>query len=115
MERDVLERMRLRLEARSGELKASIAAGEKADVPIAPDESLGRLTRMDAMQSGQMAAALVGRNREELSRIERALERLRRGQYGICSRCGEDIAEARLQAVPDAPMCRDCADRPTRR
>jgi DnaK suppressor protein len=115
MRQDVLDQIRLRLEARSGDLKAAIAAGEKADVPIAPDKSLGRLTRMDALQSQQMTAALVQRNREELARVERALERLRSGDYGICGRCGEEIAEARLQAVPDAIVCRECAERPARR
>lgn len=115
MRSEGLERMRLRLEARRGELKAAIAAGERADVPIAPDKSLGRLTRMDALQSQQMAAALIQRSREELARVERALTRLRRGEYGICSRCREEIAEARLQAVPDAIVCRDCAERAAQR
>jgi DnaK suppressor protein len=115
MRSDALEQIRLRLEARRGELKAAIAAGEKADVPIAPDTSLGRLTRMDALQSQQMAAALIQRNREELVRVERALTRLRSGDYGVCSRCGDEIAEARLQAVPDAVVCRDCAERSARR
>jgi hypothetical protein len=56
------------------------------------------------MPSQQMAAALIQRNREELVRVERALTRLRSGDYGLCSRCGEEIAEARLQAVP-TPSC----------
>jgi DnaK suppressor protein len=115
MRSDVLEALRLQLEARGRALKAAIAAGEQADVPIAPDKSLGRLTRMDALQSQQMSAALIQRNREELARVERALERLRAGTYGICSRCEEEIAEARLQAVPDAVLCRDCAERSGRR
>lgn len=114
MNQDVLERLRSRLEERTAELRAAIAAAEKGDVPIAPDKSLGRLTRMDALQSQQMAAALTQRNREELARIERALNRMQTGQYGVCGRCGEDIGEARLQAVPDTVLCRACADRPGR-
>ena len=106
--------LRARLEARGHELRALIEAGEKADVPIAPDSSLGRLTRVDALQGQQMAAALVQRNREELSRVERALMRIESGDYGTCTRCGEDIAEARLNAVPDALLCLTCAERPRR-
>lgn len=115
MKSDVLESIRLKLEARSGQLKAAIGAGEKADVPIAPDKALGRLTRMDALQSQQMASALIQRNREELARVDRALLRIKAGEYGVCGRCGEDIAEARLEAVPDALLCRECAERGGRR
>ncbi|OZA94783.1 MAG: hypothetical protein B7X57_00180 [Erythrobacter sp. 34-65-8] len=31
------------------------------------------------------------------------------GSYGICVRCGDDIAEARLDAIPWTPLCRSCA------
>jgi DnaK suppressor protein len=115
MQIDVLKRLRLQLEARAAELRAAIAAGEAADAPIAPDSSLGRLTRVDALQAQQMAQALVQRNREELGRVNRALERVGSGEYGVCARCGEDIAEARLRAVPDAVVCRDCAEKRSQR
>jgi DnaK suppressor protein len=111
MQTGEIERLRQQLASRAEELKATIAAGEQADAPIAPDSSLGRLTRVDALQAQQMAQALVQRNREELGRVTRALERIEAGTYGVCARCGEDIAEARLQAVPDAVVCRDCAEK----
>jgi len=115
MRRDLLEAIRSTLEARRADLRSAIAAGEQADVPIAPDKSLGRLTRMEALQSQQMASALIQRNRDELARVQRALERIRSGSYGLCGRCGEEIAESRLLAVPDAIVCRDCAERPVQR
>lgn len=44
----------------------------------------------------------------ELAQIERALERVREGSYGVCERCGRKIPLARLQAVPHATMCIQC-------
>jgi RNA polymerase-binding transcription factor DksA len=41
--------------------------------------------------------------------IDAALARLRAGTYGICTRCGEAIAPARLTAMPEAPTCIACA------
>jgi RNA polymerase-binding transcription factor DksA len=32
-----------------------------------------------------------------------------RGEYGICTRCGEEISPERLEAVPEAPLCKTCA------
>lgn len=45
----------------------------------------------------------------EITRIRAALRRIEDGTYGDCVRCGEPIAEARLDALPWTPLCRSCA------
>ncbi|MDX5351128.1 MAG: TraR/DksA family transcriptional regulator [Paracoccaceae bacterium] len=45
----------------------------------------------------------------EISRIRSALQRIEAGDYGICVRCGAEISEARLDALPWTPLCRSCA------
>ena len=45
----------------------------------------------------------------EIAQIRSALARVAEGSYGFCVRCGEEIAEARLNAVPWTPFCRNCA------
>ncbi|WP_425074994.1 TraR/DksA family transcriptional regulator [Sagittula sp. S175] len=45
----------------------------------------------------------------EVARIKAALQRMADGEYGLCVKCGEDIAPARLAAVPDTPLCVKCA------
>lgn len=47
---------------------------------------------------------------DRLLRVESALERVRAGTYGRCLRCGRDIGLARLEAVPEAELCRACKD-----
>jgi RNA polymerase-binding transcription factor len=47
---------------------------------------------------------------ERISRLDAALQRLDAGHYGICERCGRPIHPARLQALPEAPLCRDCQE-----
>ena len=46
---------------------------------------------------------------DELRAIDAALERLARGTYGTCARCGAQISEARLAVLPQTPLCEDCA------
>lgn len=46
---------------------------------------------------------------QELRRIEAALERIDAGEYGVCVKCGAEIGEARLDALPYTPFCRHCA------
>ena len=45
----------------------------------------------------------------ELQQINAALQRIDKGVYGVCSRCGENIAPERLKALPYADHCTDCA------
>ncbi|HPU01066.1 MAG: hypothetical protein GX890_00920 [Firmicutes bacterium] len=46
----------------------------------------------------------------QLRQVEEALARISAGTYGICSRCGEKIPEARLEAVPEASLCLPCRE-----
>jgi RNA polymerase-binding transcription factor DksA len=45
----------------------------------------------------------------EIKRIDAALARIDGGDYGICAKCGADIAEERLDLVPFTPFCGACA------
>ncbi len=54
-------------------------------------------------------AALLAQSREHLSELDRALERLDRGEYGRCAGCGEPIPAARLEVRPAATTCVRCA------
>ncbi len=54
--------------------------------------------------------ALIHMKAEIASRIDRALERLAEGSYGVCDDCGGDIAEVRLQALPFVERCKPCEE-----
>ena len=58
-----------------------------------------------------MDVALMVMESETLHRIDEALLRLEDGAYGVCADCEETIAEARLQALPFATLCRECQER----
>lgn len=48
------------------------------------------------------------RERKLISKIQKALERVENGTFGICEKCGEDISEERLKARPVTTLCIDC-------
>ena len=72
-------------------------------------DSVGRLSRMDAMQQQAMAQATERRRTAERARISAALERIEDGEWGYCLKCGEGIAEKRLRHDPSVANCVDCA------
>jgi DnaK suppressor protein len=55
--------------------------------------------------------ALMEMKSETLARIDEAVWRLEHGSYGVCADCGVEIAEARLEALPFATLCRSCQER----
>ena len=96
----LLSTIRAALEAERADLTAQIAEhGGTVDF----DENFA--------DSGQVAAeqgehrALLGRLQETLTDVDRALAKLEDGTYGKCEVCGEDIGEARLEALPASRYC----------
>lgn len=105
-----LGRARERLAARRAELEALSAEAAEARATVALDQqSVGRLSRMDAMQGQAMAAATERRRRADLQRIEMAERRLAEGDYGHCVECDEEIPDGRLAIDPMAERCVGCA------
>ncbi|ATW03993.1 TraR/DksA family transcriptional regulator [Sphingorhabdus sp. YGSMI21] len=95
---------------RQAELKARDQEGASWRGPVELDQqSVGRLSRMDAMQQQQMAQAEARRRTSDLARIEIALNRVDDGEYGWCAECGETIAYRRLEIDPAAHLCIACA------
>ncbi|MGF1620552.1 MAG: TraR/DksA family transcriptional regulator [Rhodomicrobiaceae bacterium] len=72
-------------------------------------QSVGRVSRIDAMQQQAMAQEAERRRLLRRRRIESALKRLDEGDFGYCVHCGEAIAEERLKFDPTVPSCVACA------
>lgn len=99
-----------RLEARRDKLLRLAAASAGDRRPVELDQArVGRLSRMDAMQSQAMSIETERRRQAELGRIEAALGRIAEDEFGYCLSCGEAIAPKRLELDPANPLCVDCA------
>ncbi|HVT42969.1 MAG TPA: TraR/DksA C4-type zinc finger protein [Thermoanaerobaculia bacterium] len=105
-----LEQFRERLLTAKDSIEETLrqSAGER---PVERSGStIGRLSRMDAMQVQAMAQ--MGRRQLEtrLNRIEAALATMDAGTYGMCRECKEPISLNRLEALPEAPFCVPCQE-----
>lgn len=105
-----LEAARRRLTEKKLDLESMSAMSQAARAPVTLDQqSVGRLSRMDAMQQQAMAEAQERARKRDLVRIEMAERRLSAGEYGWCSDCGEAIPDKRLAIDPMAEKCVRCA------
>ncbi len=96
------------------ETEEKIAGIEQSCRPIAPSSSLGRLTRMDAISDQGVQQAMLEASEHRLTALRNAAERLEKGSYGICVRCGKPISSGRLEAVPEALVCIPCLEKKRR-
>lgn len=83
---------------------------QDARKPVMLDQqSVGRLSRMDALQGQAMAKALQGRRAGRAQAIKAALERLQGEDFGWCEECGDFIGLKRLALDPTLQVCVSCA------
>lgn len=99
---------KLLAERREIEHDAAVSAEERAAVEL-DQSTVGRLSRMDALQNQALQLETERRREIELARIEAALKRMETGGYGYCVSCGQDIQTKRLENDPATPVCIDCA------
>ncbi len=98
----------IRLESELRDLeKTSKATTQTVELDQA---SIGRLSRMDAMQAQQLALETARRRQRELVQIEGALRRIESGAYGFCVVCGEEIDVRRLSVAPTSMRCVTCVE-----
>lgn len=76
--------------------------------PVDLGLSIGRLSRVDALQQQAMAKANREAHQRRLVLIDAALRTLKSGRFGLCRSCEEPISLKRLEARPETPFCLEC-------
>ena len=98
------------LEGKRIEISTLSEMSKDARKVVALDQqSVGRLSRMDALQGQAMARETERRRAQELQRIEKAFERLESGDFGYCIECDAEIPLKRLEIDPTVTLCVECA------
>ena len=99
-----------RIETSIHTLQVQIASLEEKVNPIAPDCSLGRLTRLEAMGEQHVNAKILDESKLRLTRLTNALLRVEKPMFGICIECEEPISIGRMRIRPESVRCVECAN-----
>ncbi|NDV19683.1 TraR/DksA family transcriptional regulator [Pseudodesulfovibrio sp. JC047] len=91
-------------------LKTEIPRLETLVQPVAPDNAIGRISRMDTIVNQSVTKAQLSKCKIRLVRLKAALERVDDEDFGLCVECDEPIPMARLKAMPETQLCVECAD-----
>jgi DnaK suppressor protein len=83
--------------------RTSEAQNTEKEAPDLGDRALSSVTR-------DLLYQLSGGERAMLRLIDEAIERIKKGEFGVCVHCGKNVQKGRLQAVPWARHCIDCQE-----
>ncbi len=95
-----LERKKREFSARLDRIHKNLRRGYEADSK----------ERAKQLEDNEVVDALGNEARAEIAKINAALQRMERGEFGICTECGLPIKEARLEVYPYADECIECAE-----
>jgi DnaK suppressor protein len=109
MNKQQKEEIKEKIEAAITETQQDIASLEELTKPIAPDNAIGRLSRMDAIGNMSINKSNLHSSRQKLIMLNRALDRIDEPEFGICADCGEPIPVGRIMIMPQATLCVRCA------
>ncbi|MFW6250996.1 MAG: TraR/DksA family transcriptional regulator [Alkalispirochaetaceae bacterium] len=99
------------IRGRIAEIESSLPYLAEETQAVEPSVSLGRLTRMEALNDKGVNEHVLAQAKKTLERLNNALVRVEKGTYGNCVRCGREIPLSRLQEVPEALLCVPCAEK----
>ena len=111
MIKDEKNQIEMQIRERIASISDDIAAFKALTRPVSPDNAIGRLTRMEAINSKSINEAALRKARVTRSLLEKALRTIDSEDFGLCRDCEEPIALARLMAMPEAALCVACATR----
>ena len=77
--------------------------------PIGPENAIGRVSRMDAINNKSINEASLLKAREKLKKLQVALEKLDTPDFGICVKCKGPIPIGRIMLMPQSSKCVKCA------
>lgn len=104
--------IRKKIESTLHNLAEQISTLDALSQPVAPDNSIGRVSRMDAINNRSVNLAALHAARARFSQLEYAQGRLDQPEFGFCTRCKGEIAVPRLLFMPESSRCVNCANRP---
>ena len=77
--------------------------------PISPNDAIGRVSRMDAINNKSVNEASLRQAEIKLNNLKRVLSKIDDNDFGICLKCKQPIPVGRLLIRPESLLCVNCA------
>ena len=89
-------------------LESDIESLKELTKPISPDNSIGRVSRMEAIGEKSINDSNLRKAKLRLQQLKKASERIKGDDFGYCLNCEEPIQIKRLEILPESTICMSC-------
>ena len=110
MDKDKREFFKLIIIDHIKEVEEEISNIKQLCTPISPDNAIGRLSRMEAINEKSINEASLRKLELRILNLNEALLRAKSEDFGICFRCEEEIPQKRLKILPESKVCVRCLE-----
>lgn len=101
--------IRDRIEKEIQKTKNLISEYAELTKPVEPENAIGRVSRMDAIQNKSVTEAALRKTREKLENLEYALTKVDEQDFGLCVKCKQPILLGRILIMPQSRTCVSCS------
>ena len=103
------EQIRQKLQETISKTEQEITELKELTKPVSPDNAIGRISRMDAINNKSVNDAGLRKSKTKLAKLQKNLERIDDEDFGKCTRCGKEIQVGRILFMPESSWCISCA------
>jgi DnaK suppressor protein len=111
MKKEQKENLAKHIKKKIANLQKDIVSYKELTKPVSPDNAIGRLSRMEAINSKSINEAALREAKYTLAKLERALKTIDDSDFGLCMECEEPIPLGRLMILPETDLCVACAEK----
>lgn len=86
-----------------------IAEYKEMSKPVSPENAIGRISRMDAINNKSITESALRQAEHKLNKLNDALEKVGTKDFGICVKCKKSIPLGRILLMPESSKCVSCA------
>lgn len=105
-----LQEIKIRIEKEIEKTKRRIEDYKEMSAPVSPDDAIGRVSRMDAINNKSVVEAALRNSKDKLDKLEYVLTRIGEDDFGLCKKCKQMIPVQRILIRPESIYCVNCAD-----
>ncbi len=101
--------IRAKIEAEISKTQKLVQEYSELTKPVEPENAIGRISRMDAIQNKSVTEAALRKTKEKLEKLEFALTKVDDDEFGICVSCKKPIPLGRILIMPQSMTCVACS------
>lgn len=104
------EELKIHVEKEILRLEKQVQQYTELTQPISPENAIGRVSRMDAINNKSVIENVLRKAKERLHQLKMVIDKINDDNFGICRKCQEEIPLQRLMIRPESSLCVKCAN-----